>query len=239
MSLNNITNYNELFSATTDVYLSDVVFENDLNINMSTANVGDVLAVDDNSDIVWIAINELEGASIEHAVIEFKELTINTPEAPNPAEIIMKMNVLIPDASGKITIEGGVDNDLYIKIDNTVKGTFIAYVNYVVDVPDNEQCYQFKTEFKVALNNDDPTTGFDANSNIGLCTTILSKDLLTDPYFNVDNIEQSTTTVFTFGTYTEGLNNTYIRTRVKKLSPTMQDADIDANYSTITIVRLT
>jgi len=239
MSINNLTNYDSLYSANYSIGVGDLYFIKDLNINVKRdTNPGDILKLNAGNNIEWVPLEQVAAATLTRATFKFQDKDIISSDYSNLTMDFVSNN--LKDPSDKIEL--GIDNtgsSQFITIDNkgntTNRGVFLVMINYNVTMQDNEQCYQFKVEKKVALNNDNPNDGYDTTSRLGMCTTPVLKNLgnkfyqLT--YYNVN-------TTFVVDSYVQGLEKVFIRIRCRKQNSEMENATLLGDSSSITIVRI-
>lgn len=232
MSLNQISNYSQLYEATEDIFVSDCVFNGDLNINMSRtspinpapAPVGSYLVLNASSEVTWSTVQSLVDAELTNAVFGVQTVVIDSTDTFKtvPMTKIIESAQITYDALRKIFI-----------IPNTVKGVFLVFANYTFNIPGNGVCYEIKPEFKISPDNDNPDNGYDNTSRKGLLSTTVFSDL--DNKF-LDGPKYNFITSFVFDTYTTGLNNTYVRLRCRKQNSTMEDGRLES--ARISVIRI-
>lgn len=245
MSLNNISDYASLYQASTEIFVDDLVFTGDLNIGMSKRNqgpdpnlpaeIGSIFQVNNDLEVTWKKYEQIDEAAITHATFSIKETDIDTTTFKT-----VQMEAGIVSASIPLAVDG-----LTFSIPGTLKGVFLVFVNYQVVIPGNNVCYEFKTETKVAENNNDPNVGFNTASRLGLLTTTvfsgLDEKFFTNKYYTFN-------TSFVIDSYTNtNTLNTYVRFRCRKQGDSMANGSLynnsssfnaDKIYSTISILRI-
>lgn len=238
MSLNYITSYDDLYHANQNIFVSEGVFTGDLNIAMSRQSpinpdlpeIGSYLQLDGDGEPTWVGTTDIAEASITHASFTIQQTVIDN--YPNFKTLLL--DDLLVSASIPIALDKGS-----FSIDHTIRGVFLVFVNYQVGIPGNNVCYEFKTETKIAPNNDNPNDGYNENSRLGLISSTIFNGL--NEKFFIDKT-YSFTTSFVIDTYTTNLNNTYVRFRCRKQNNTMTNGTInkvdDVVYSSISVMRI-
>jgi hypothetical protein len=227
MSLNRILNYNTLYSGGEDIYINDLMINNDLNINMTPlVTQNQVLEINNAGDIVWVDKNVLPGGAVSLIKIKMKQTDIDS-ETFKEIEIES-----VGDVSAGIEIE----DDKYIKF--LTKGIYLVFVNAKIKINVNSVCYELKSQIKVSDNNVNPAVGFD--TNLGVFTTQVYSGIPAGYFANASgkNLHNFTTN-FTINTNNPNPLNTYLKFSCKKLSDTFQNGQIMPDDSIVSIIRVT